>query len=423
MSQTAVDVSPVVPFEAPALSYDAAPVHVAVAVLAMLAVLTLTAGSTASVAVLAPMIGPEANLAPTTIGVFVAISSVVAGICGLLSSMAIARLGPVRVLQMAVLSACLGLALITLASPVSLIGGAILLGFATGPYNPASAQILYGLTSSRWQPFVFSAKQTGVPLGGMLIGAVIPFVALTFGWRAGALSIALVGLFICAGLHGLRETYASPSDPSLRARSVRRSLIDPVRLVLLDRPLRWLTFAASAYSSAQLSFVAFHVVYLTEAAGRSIIDAGFAFACLQAGGVAGRILWGLVAGHIATPATVLVVLGLGSVGGLIGLTAIDATWSLPAVAMLSTALGLTGMGWNGVLLAEVATRAPKGQVADATGGLQLLMFLGAVVAPPGFTLIVATAGYAAAYLSLAGVIAFGVFFTARVWLTYPRSDR
>jgi hypothetical protein len=78
-------------------------------------------------------------------------------------------------------------------------------------------------------------------------------------------------------------------------------------------------------------------------------------------------------------------------------------WPLATVIAVSVAYGATAVGWNGVYLAEVARRAPAGDVGTATGGTQFFTFFGALSAPPIFAGIVSLTGS----YSL-GFAAFGV---------------
>ena len=195
----------------------------------------------------------------------------------------------------------------------------------------------------------------------------------------------------------------------------RSGWLSPVRVVIVDRDLRLLTLAASAYSSVQLSAVSFHVVYLTgERMQWSLADAGFAFAAFQGAGVVGRLLWGFVAGPLLAPATVMSGLGAVTALALVALAYADPQWSLPVVTSLSAILGLAGMGWNGILLSEVARAAPASGAVHATAGLQFFMFLGAVVTPPLFAGIIGlTEGYRIPYLALVCFSAAGAVLLLR----------
>src|SRR5215468_2775723 len=55
---------------------------------------------------------------------------------------------------------------------------------------------------------------------------------------------------------------------------------------------------------------------------------------------------------------------------------VSAAWPLPAVFAATAMLGLTGLSWNGIYLAEVAAIAPPGA---ATGGARSMTFLGIVL--------------------------------------------
>jgi len=83
-------------------------------------------------------------------------------------------------------------------------------------------------------------------------------------------------------------------------------------------------------------------------------------------------------------------------------------------------LGATAIGWNGVYLAEVARRAPKGQAGMATGGTLAFTFMGVVTGPSMFGLLAEGVGsYGLAYLFL--VIPAAIVFVL-LWRQY-RMDR
>jgi hypothetical protein len=67
----------------------------------------------------------------------------------------------------------------------------------------------------------------------------------------------------------------------------------------------------------------------------------------------------------------------------------------------ASVFGATAVGWNGVFLAEVARVAPQGQVSQATGGCLFFTFLGVVLTPLIFNLVLALGGgYGVAYAVL-----------------------
>jgi MFS family permease len=76
----------------------------------------------------------------------------------------------------------------------------------------------------------------------------------------------------------------------------------------------------------------------------------------------------------------------------------SASWPLAAMIAVTIVFGASAVGWNGVYLAEVARRAPPGQVGTATGGSQFFTFAGALAGPPLFAGAVSiTSSYAWAF--------------------------
>src|SRR5690606_19076975 len=84
-----------------------------------------------------------------------------------------ARYGAIRVSQVALGLCAAGLLIFTVGSAWILLPAAIVLGLAYGPATPASSQILARLTPARLLNVVFSIKQTGVPLGGIIAGSIV----------------------------------------------------------------------------------------------------------------------------------------------------------------------------------------------------------------------------------------------------------
>jgi nitrate/nitrite transporter NarK len=66
--------------------------------------------------------------------------------------------------------------------------------------------------------------------------------------------------------------------------------------------------------------------------------------------------------------------------------------------------GLTGIGYQGVLLAEIARIAPPGMAGVVTGGAVFFAYLGMITFPGSFGLILALTGsYQTAFVILGAV--------------------
>lgn len=369
---------------------------------AMLAVLTVSAMASHTVAVFAPKAAPAIGVEITYVGVYVSIVYATGMFVGVVTGPLVGRYGAIRVCQLTMLAAALGMGALALGSPVAAATSAVLLGVAHGPFNPASAHVLMKVSTPRSRPLIFSIKQTGVPVGAALAGALIPPLVILVGWRAAALAVAVFAMAVFAGLQPLRGTFDADRNRGQHLRGL--SLVAPLRLVLTDRVLRPLAIISFAYAGCQLALASFFVVYLAEVIEMPLLQAGLVFATSQAAGIFGRILWGAIAGRLVGARSLLIVLGLVMGVSTALLAVVTPESPIGLIYVLGVVLGASSLGWNGVNLAEIVARAPNGKISDATGGVQFVMFTGIVVIPPLFGVVVnVTGSYPTAFLLLAAL--------------------
>jgi MFS family permease len=292
-----------------------------------------------------------------------------------------------------------GIALIASSNAWLVALGALVMGLGYGPVTPSSSAILAERTPERVRSFIFSLKQTGVPIGGALAGAIVPALIVAFGWKTSALAVGLACVTLAAAIQPYRavvdlaQHFDRPKKPA--------SLLEPLRLVLAHPRLREMAFASCTYSGMQACLSTFLVVYLSQQIGFSVPVAGAALATAMTAGIIGRILWGVVADNGVKPRTLLGILGVAmSVGAALTATFTD-TWPLAAIFAVSFAYGATAIGWNGVYLSEVARIAPAGKAGAATGASLAMTYAGVVVLPMLFWAVHAVStSYAAAFIAV-----------------------
>jgi hypothetical protein len=106
-------------------------------------------------------------------------------------------------------------------------------------------------------------------------------------------------------------------------------------------------------------------------------------ACLQAGGLAGRLGWGWLLPAHGRASGLIALIGLLAAGCgavLIGLPGLSA--AQPAVfGLLMLALGASASGWNGLLVAEIARLAGPARAGRWSGRLLGHGYLGLTAAP------------------------------------------
>lgn len=367
---------------------------------ATLSVQALVSMAVVTVPVLAPAAAAETGHSVSYTGIFIGL---VYGACmaaALVAGPFVQRFGAIRTSQFCLLSCALGLALAAAGSTTAFVLSAILLGFGYGQVTPASSHVLAKSTPPGMIALVFSFKQTGVPLGGALAGAVVPPLLLSVGWRAAALCVTAVCLVVLALAQPLRATLDSDRDPS-RALAVA-GMMKPLHYTLADSLLRRLALCSFCFASLQLCVTTFLVTYLAVDVGMSLVQAGLMLTAAQSGGVIARIVWGAVADRWGRPMTVIGLIALGMGLAAVITAQLDVHWNWVAAASVCAAFGATAIGWNGVYLAEVARLAPAGNVGVATGGSLFFTYGGVLVGPPAFSLLVeAGVAYASAFVILA----------------------
>ena len=365
---------------------------------------------------MAPAAAPALGVAPAAVGYFVTVVYLGSMIGTVTAGGWVGRFGPILVSQAGLVLCLVGLAVAASGVLPAVLLGALLLGLGYGPATPASSVILARAAPPHMLALTFSIKQTGVPLGTAIAGAAVPALVLALGWQGAALVIGIACVLCAALLAPVRGRYDAGRNPA--APVSLRSAFAPVALVARDRTLLELSLVSFIYGGMQITLLAYLVTFLVESFSLSLVLAGMVMAASQITSVAARIAWGVFADRLATRRVTLGILGLGM--GTTAITALAANpgWPLWALFAFAMAYGATAVGWNGVFLAEIARRAPPGRVSDATGGSAFFTFLGVVVTPPLFHLILSTTSSYGVTYAIFGVPALAaglrLLLTARI---------
>jgi len=274
--------------------------------------------------------------------------------------------------------------------PALLALAAVVLGAGYGPITPASSQLLQRTAAPSRMALTFSIKQTGVPAGAALAGALLPALSIAIGWRTAFAAAGAFGIAIIAASQPIR---ARLDMDTLAPRAFSLAgIFAPLALLRQSRPLLELALLSLVYSATQVCLVSFLVVHLTESLHWTLVSAGFALTAATVGGVAGRIGWGFVADRWLRPRSALSAIGLLAGACGVGMTLATPQWPAPAMIGLAALFGATAIGWNGVQLAEVARLAPPGTAGKVTGASGFVTFAGVVIGPPSFALLASLTG-------------------------------
>lgn len=372
------------------------PLLVTLVIQAMVAMALLT------LPVMAPVVGQALEVSPALVGVYVAVTYAGAMAASLMGGDMVRRIGAIRVSQWGLVLCASGLLLCAVPSLPVMALGAVLIGLGYGPITPASSHVLARTTPMHRMSLVFSIKQTGVPVGSMLAGAIVPPLLLDLSWQASLGAVALVCLLCAVLAQPLRS--GMDADRNAAHPVHLGSLVRPLRLVLSHRSLRTMAMCSFMLSMVQLSLTTYLVTYLNQELAIGLVAAGLALSVAQMGGIGGRIVWGYVADRGLGASRTLMLLAALMVVSALATASITRETPQAWLVLILLVFGASAIGWNGVYLAEVARRAPEGMASVATGGTLAFTFLGVVIGPPLFGLLATVFGtYRAGFLALMGV--------------------
>ena len=376
-------------------------VTTAIQAMVSMALLTLPA--------MAPVAAQGLGVPPALVGAYVALCYLAAMLSSLIGGTLVRRLGAIRVSQLGLALCAIGLLLCAVPWLPAVALGALCIGAGYGPITPASSHLLALTTPAHRMALVVSIKQTGVPAGGMLAGALVPGLSLWLGWQ-GTLAVVAGVCAVCAVLsQPLRAALDADRQPSQAL--ALGALFRPVGMVLGHRSLAVLAACSFLFSAVQVSVTAYMVTYLNGSLGMTLLAAGAALSVSQLAGVVGRIAWGAVADRGLGPRNTLMLLAVLMIVGSVLTALLQPGWPTALIWAIVALLGASAIGWNGVYLATVARQAPPGQAATATGGTLMFTFMGVVLGSPAFG---ALAGFSGSYrlafaaLALPAALALGL---------------
>lgn len=374
---------------------------------------TLCAFLTRVFPVMGPALTEAVGVPPETIGYLAALNSLGTVWYLVAGGDLLTRLGPLRSMQFGAVVGLVGLLLALTGNWSMLMLASLLIGFGYGSTPAAGSEVLNEYAPTRHHSLVFSIKQSGVPLGGVIAGLLVPVLLATAGWRLACVACALFVLAMTILVEPQRSAIDRHRDRTQRVRPNRlvdpRMLRTPFLSLSRQRPLQLVTGASICFAIVQGSVLAFFVTYLTVELGFGLVAAGVAFSVMQVTGVVGRVVAGWSADRLGSRRAVLIGLAVASsiaMAFMAALTPSSAHW---AIQVLAGIVGVASTSWNGVFLAEVSQLARIGKVGDATAGATFFTFIGYVVGPAAFgALLTYGESYRSAFAVLAAVPIAGI---------------
>ncbi|MGZ8197804.1 MAG: MFS transporter [Burkholderiales bacterium] len=355
---------------------------------------------------IAPKLAADMGVTSATIGYQMSLIYGAAAIASPLMSFTVPKWGAARTSQVGLLLSVLAMGFALTAWLPALAITSVFLGVAMTLLTPAAAHLLFRFSPPKNRNFIFSLKQTGVPLAWTITALAAPAITLAFGWRWAIAAILVVALACMLALERVRKQWDDDRRPDF---AIRVNPIAGLAEVWRYPVLRWLSAASLCLAFVQLCVVTFLVTMLVAEANYSLIAAGVMLSLVNAAGVGGRVLWGWLADRTGDSLGLLKKMSVGTTAGCLVAAFLGPQWPTALVGLFFVVFGAAAVGWNGLFLAEVARFSPRGKVSVATSAAMTWNFAGILIGPALFaTVFNWVDSYAITYGALSVVAAAAV---------------
>jgi MFS family permease len=315
------------------------------------------------------------------------------------SGVAADRLGERRVIVAG--AASLGLLVMVAAAlpdPV-LFPVLFLAGLASSTSTPAGGRLVLMAFPRERRGLALSIRQCGIPAGGLLAAALLPWIAHGWSWRwslfvAGALTVISVVPLASSSVE--RSLELEPKPTGAAAGRISR-----------DRNIVLLTIWSCLVVTGQYGILAFLALDLHQRAGLSLASASLLVALANAVGIGGRIAWGAASDRVLSHGRKPLLLVLNAAGLLAALALLATPASAPtAVFALAAAFaGFALIGYQGLWITMVAELAGPRRVGAATGFAVTFVQTAIALTPALYGLVADLAGsYRAVWAALSCVL-------------------
>jgi len=270
-----------------------------------------------------------------------------------------------------------------------------LYGVGNGFALPPTTRAIVEWFPNRHRGLAMGIKQTGVAMAGMICGFIVPTLGLAYGWRGTILVLGVVT--VVSGVIAWLAYRDRPADSASTARATRPGY----RAVLRNPNLLLLSGVTFLFAGVQLSLAGFLVLFLRDRVGMTVAEAGVMLAVAQAGGIVGRIGWGVVSDALFGSRRKIEMMMIGVMASLSLLVLAVTGPETPRVLLFITLVvaGVSAIGWNGINMLFVTELAGRQTSATAAGMNLTASYLGIMVFPPIFGLLVDVSGsYTAAFV-------------------------
>lgn len=286
------------------------------------------------------------------------------------------RFGGRRLIMSLFASSAIGLAALSLASSYALVITAVLItSWSTAITNPGTNQLIARYVSPSKRGIVTGIKQSGIQLGGLVLGATLPALALALGWRAAAAAVATSALALLA--FTAWRIPRSPARANGGRLATRRRESGGGET---STATRWIAAYGFLMSFGVASIGVYLPLYVVQDLGFTVVVAGLATSTLSAVGVTTKFLTGARLRNLVDPRRAIVLTAILAMGG----TCLLILAPQYGAASLWSALILVGVStsaWQIIAIVAIINLVPLEQAGKTSGTMQLAFYGGFATSP------------------------------------------
>jgi ACS family hexuronate transporter-like MFS transporter len=253
-------------------------------------------------------------------------------------------------------------------------------GMAASTSTPAGGRLVLLAFPRHRHGIALSVRQCGIPAGGLVASALLPWLAHVWSWRwalavAGALTITLV--------------LPLSLSPLERDDELDRVSGGPFEHPARDRNIRLLTLWGCLVVTGQYTILAFLALDLHQSAGLSLVSASLLVAVANAMGILGRIAWGTISDHALSRGRKPLLLLLNATGLVSAIALLATPRSAPVGVFVALAAlgGFALIGYQGLWITLLAEMAGPRRVGVATGFAVTFVQVSIALTPPLYGLV------------------------------------
>jgi len=260
-----------------------------------------------------------------------------------------------------------------------------LAGVGMGCLMPSTTKAVIVWFPARERATAMGVKQTAVNVGGIIAATTLPAVALALSWHYGFLGIGVIAIII--GIVSF-ILYKEPPSVSLNTADpatppgTRPSMSEALR----NRDIWPLIGASVCIAIVEFSAIAYFVLYLKESLLFSVVTAGFFLALMEAGGVFGKPITGLISDRLLHGGRQKLFILMCCLASAMCIVFAFLPQGSPSwlIIPLCLVFGFVGIGWGGLHMALVGEFAGRELAGRVTAFNVVFILIGIMAGPPVF---------------------------------------